>query len=273
MGHVLAKLRHIRRPINVMVTTMLDTAISIATLPYYRAYQFNTSKPLLMIANLATQSTESMDLLRLIAFWRERKLAELQYVSIACTVLAAAVIGAFSWDTVQHTYWLTHGFWHSSLVLSTLGILLSASQAAALQSLGPASIPKRIHALEPDRAKVTIARYSPLLISDTPTGFVPRKKMLFTWQGPIMLMSYSACLFLAGLTVLVCSPLIMREGRGPGYNIAIMYLTVAAAAGPIFLFCSFWAYHYVDIDSLPVESEADNETANSPFPLKHNMRV
>jgi len=136
-----------------------------------------------------------------------------------CTFLAAAVIGAFSWNTVQTAFWLTHGLWYSSLIFSILGILLSATQIAALHLLGPLPIPKRNRAFKLNRAKAAIAKYSPLLVSKTVSGNVPRKKMLFTWQGPVMLMSYSVCSFLAGLTILVCSPLIRREGWGPGYNV------------------------------------------------------
>jgi hypothetical protein len=31
-------------------------------------------------------------------------------------------------------------------------------------------------------------------------------------------------------------------------QIAIMYLTVFAGAGTMFVFCSFWVYHYVQLD-------------------------
>jgi hypothetical protein len=31
-------------------------------------------------------------------------------------------------------------------------------------------------------------------------------------------------------------------------QIAIMYLTVFAGAGVVFMFCSFWVYHYVELD-------------------------
>ncbi|PVI05713.1 hypothetical protein DM02DRAFT_516181, partial [Periconia macrospinosa] len=240
----------------------------IATLPYYRFYRFNTAEPLTRIAELATRSPESIELYRSIGFWRERKLAELQFVSIACTVLAAAVIGAFSWDTIHTAHWLTHGFWHSSLIFSILGILLSATQIAALHALGPLPMTKRHRVIEPSRMRAAIARYSTLLMSTTTSRSVPRKKMMFTWQGPTMLMSYSVCSFIAGLTILVCSPLIRREGWGPGYNIAIMYLTVLAVAGPIFMFCSFWAYHHVKTDIQFADYEMEDADEGSLSYLK-----
>ncbi|KAF2247983.1 hypothetical protein BU26DRAFT_393026, partial [Trematosphaeria pertusa] len=218
--------------------------IRIATLPYYRIYQFNAIGPLKRIATLATESQESPKLLRAISRWRARKLTELQFISISCAILAAAVIGAFSWITIEEAYWLTHGFWHGSLVLSILGILLSASQATVLHILGPLPSPAKT-----SRYHNAIQRYVPILLSRTSDGWKPRMKMVFTWQCPMMFMAYSVCAFLAGLTILVCTPLIRREGAwNAGCNIAVMYLTVSAIAGTMFVFCSYWVYYYVDLD-------------------------
>lgn len=44
----------------------------------------------------------------------------------------------------------------------------------------------------------------------------PRWKMVFVWQCPSMFLSYSVWLFLAGLTLFVCTPLI----RGDTWNSA-----------------------------------------------------
>lgn len=38
-------------------------------------------------------------------------------------------------------------------------------------------------------------------------------------------------------------------------EIAVIYLGVAAIAGAVFVFCSFWVYHYVDL-----EHEVDDTT-------------
>lgn len=202
--------------------------VQLATLPYYRLYQFNTIRPIEKIAAFASEDLpDSTKIAQALAIWRGRKLAELQFISIAvssrclqlrtwlilrkCTVLAAAVIGSFSWTTIEEAYWLTHGFWHSSLIFAILGILLCASEVTVLHLLGPVKTSPTFH------KKEDFEKYKPLLLSPsrTPHGprFVPRKKMVFTWQGPLMFMSYSVCTFLAGLTVLVCTPLI-RGGSG-----------------------------------------------------------
>lgn len=106
----------------------------------------------------------------------------------------------------------------------------------------------------------------------------PRWKMVFTWQCPMMFMSYSVCLFLLGLTMFVCTPLIRGDDWGPASNvsacapcsriasillsvrkIAVIYLGVAAVAVAVFIFCGFWVYHYVDL-----EHEADSITETEP---------
>jgi hypothetical protein len=136
--------------------------------------------------------------------------------------LAAAVIGSFSWNTVSDAYWLASALWHCSLVLSILGILLSAQQAAVLNLMG--ELPG--DCISPF-AKADVRRYLILMLSENQprelqseshTGrsglgvWKPRWKMVFTWQCPIMFMSYAVCLFLAGLTIFVCTPLI-RGGK------------------------------------------------------------
>ncbi len=106
-------------------------------------------------------------------------------------------------------------------MLSILGILLSAQQAAVLNLMG--ELPRKSAV---SLATVHVRRYLALMLSETgrQSGcsergdpqpgrdrlgvWRPHWKMVFIWQCPIMFMSYSVCLFLAGLTILVCTPLI-----------------------------------------------------------------
>lgn len=88
-----------------------------------------------------------------------------------------------------------------------------------------------------------------------------------------MLMSYSVCSFLAGLTILVCTPLLRRTPWNTESNIAVTYLAVAVITSLIFLFCSFWVYRFVDLehDVLLVDLEPDDlddatEAESSQFP-------
>jgi hypothetical protein len=120
-------------------------------------------------------------------------------------------------------------------------------------------------------------RYLPVLLSKNGTQYYPRQKMVFTWQCPLMFMSYSVCSFLAGITILVCTPLIHREGSwNAGCNvsttpnrsldkatnfreIAVMYLSICSVAGATFVFCGFWIYHYVDLGFDTHQDGSDGE--------------
>jgi hypothetical protein len=130
-----------------------------------------------------------------------------------------------------------------SLILAILGILLSASEVTVLDLLGPIRSP-------PQHGAAAMERYRPLLLAAVPlpspssisplqkTGtqatattagaaqsYVPRRKMVFIWQAPLMFMSYSVCAFLAGLTILVCSPFIRGEQEwGVGHNVRSSFL-------------------------------------------------
>ena len=69
---------------------------------------------------------------------------------------------------------------------------------------------------------------------------------------------------MAGLTLFVCTPLIRREKWNAASDvsfshtvdaisltitqIAVVYLATVVFAGTIFVFASFWIYHYVDLD-------------------------
>lgn len=179
-------------------------------------------------------------------------------------------------------YWLAPALWYGSLVLSILGILLSAQQIAVLHLLEAG----HSHG-DTSSAKAYVNRYLPLMLTEirqqrfeveeqmdgcvTMKEWKPRWKMVFTWQCPMMFTSYSVCFFLSGLTIYVCTPLIRKEEWNTSSNvvvprfplrskiifdqlywrfekIAMLYLAVAAIAGGAFLFCSFWVYHYVDLD-------------------------
>lgn len=140
---------------------------------------------------------------------------------LQCTVLAAGVIGAFSWSNVPQSYWLASALWYCSLLLSITGLLLSRQQDSVLDLLGA---PQR---QQDQRAACAEAdRYLPLLLTeahDTENGAErvrPKRKMVFLWQCSMMLMSYSATFYLVGLTVFVCSPLIQGRRDGPDSNVS-----------------------------------------------------
>jgi hypothetical protein len=150
-----------------------------------------------------------------------------------CAIVAAAVIGSFSWTAVSTSFWLCSAFWYCSLVFAIFGILLSAGQTAVLDLLGP---PRTFTESESTAAQADIRRYLPLMLTElrkhrdeaeTQAGtagvgiWKPRWKMVFTWQCPMMFMSYSVTSFLLGLTMFVCTPLIQGEAWSTESDVSI----------------------------------------------------
>ncbi|KAI9699598.1 MAG: hypothetical protein M1820_007097 [Bogoriella megaspora] len=213
--------------------------------------------PIRRIAEIeASDNPKPHTVLKLVSRWRNRKLMEIQWVSVACTVLAAAVIGSFSWFSVPDAYWLALAMWYSSLFLSILGIALAAQQLAVLNILG--ELPEES---ESEAAMGSLNRYLHLMLSrQYRLKPRPKWKMVFIWQCPTMFMSYSLSFFLLGLTLLVCTPLIRGGAWNTNKAVAIFYLVNGAAAGLVFLLCSFWIYHFVDLEYDALESEGkENE--------------
>lgn len=63
--------------------------------------------------------------------------------------------------------------------------------------------------------------------------YVPRKKMVLTWQTPVMFMSYAVCSFLVGLMILVVTLLIRNTGNwSDGLSVSIdCYMVNGLAPG------------------------------------------
>ncbi|KAI4158261.1 MAG: hypothetical protein LQ342_007596 [Letrouitia transgressa] len=140
-----------------------------------------------------------------------------------CAILAAAVIGSFSWDNITEPYWLASALWYSSLVLSILGVMISAQQVSILELLGV----RRNHRGDPLLTVSDVRRYLPLMLTEVH----PHQSALG-------------------------SAVQMTDGARPA--IAIVYLAVFGVAGAVFEFCSFWGYHYVDLGHWSDETlEAD----------------
>lgn len=69
-----------------VVTTSQTVFIRVLTFPYYRLFDFNTLGPINHVAKLTRQPDTFPALLRFLRRWRERKLAELQFISIAVRI-------------------------------------------------------------------------------------------------------------------------------------------------------------------------------------------
>jgi hypothetical protein len=122
-------------------------------------------------------------------------------------------------------------------VLSVVAILLSSSQAFIFSAL---NTPTAGYNSSGD-----FRRYLALIVAapnsestwkwenirpEELSECVPRWKMVFTWQAPMMLMAYAVAFFLAGLTVYICTPLFNGEVSTPGAKVRESHMKVQLIA-------------------------------------------
>ncbi|KAI3342134.1 hypothetical protein F4824DRAFT_191594 [Ustulina deusta] len=236
--------------------------MNLLTLPYYRFFRQNTLIPIKSIVKSYEQSRESDDTHRMFAAWQDRKLIELHFVQVAATLLSGAVIGCFSWAAREKEHWLGPASWYCSLILSLFAILLSSAEAFIFSTINsPAhSVPLRDRMSMICEMRGTIRDSVPA--GDREKGKLPRPRterasirwnMVFTWQAPMMLLAYSVIAFLMGVTIYITTPLYTDDTSLGGKSAAIFYLVGLFTGGAVFVWCSYWAYKFVDLDR-PLEA-------------------
>lgn len=69
------------------LAVLLKIIVNLGTLPYYRLFQYNTLRPIILIAVYCSQHGQGQKAMQQLAEWRSRKLGELQFISIAVSNL------------------------------------------------------------------------------------------------------------------------------------------------------------------------------------------
>lgn len=224
------------------------------------------------------------------------------------------MIGSFSWPLPDTIHWLGPASWYASLIMSFCAVLLSSSEhflyaatrdvaqhpdlrrrlnmvvrirgGAPADLLLSASPPPPSPAAQPPQvgqgSTGTAGGQNSAYAGAPPVRAEVRWNMVFTWQAPMMLLSYSLIGFLIGLTICVLTPL--YDGREYDdackvccfllfhfvgcfssrmtalitddllklrpVQIAILYIVFSIFAGVTFVWCSFWEYMHIDLGDL-----------------------
>ncbi|KAK7940783.1 uncharacterized protein PG986_013170 [Apiospora aurea] len=213
------------------------------TLPYYRFFRQNTLLPILAIAKAIDVRRDEEEIRSMVARWRARKLYELHYIQIALGPAA----------------------WYSCLILSLFAISLSSSEAFTLTNFrapGPILVEQpplssnlhaevsmiirleqglgdgeqdqrqRTAAASPDdREKDKAASPPP---PPPPARALVRWNMVFTWQAPM-------------------AAVLLRRRVPDGRDCLRLHTLVRrrrllGRKSAVFVWCSFWAYKFVDLD-------------------------
>ena len=154
------------------------------------------------------------------------------------TVNTAITVSIFSWPSLVDSPWYAEGCFYAALVLS-ISALIAVSQENVLLSDMRQSYASAIPSISdschedprhkpPDHFAALEGTISFLIVRQTKTTFSSKKSsaedivegvqkskgsalMMFLWQRPLMLMSYSWVLLVAGLTLHVLRPFILRR--------------------------------------------------------------
>ncbi|KAI1119801.1 hypothetical protein F5Y10DRAFT_290944 [Nemania abortiva] len=254
----------ISKSFNTTTDTLGTVLINLITLPYYRFFNQNTLLPIKSVQKIIQMDeSKEEEVLRILTSWQDRKLFELQFVQVAGTLLSGAVIGCFSWNVRDEEHWdekLGPASWYCCLVLSLFAILSSSTEAfifsSMKNSLRPISFQNRLSMIcHTENYPREVVYSAPTNDSEMGKPVAPppvhchiRWNMVFTWQAPIMLLSYGVIAFLVGISVYIITPLYTNDQSLGGKPAAIFYLTALVASGAVFVWSSFWAYKFVSLD-------------------------
>ncbi|KAI9164086.1 hypothetical protein HJFPF1_05722 [Paramyrothecium foliicola] len=201
-----------KNPVNLRL--FVRVCLKILTFSYSGAYNYHTLNPITDIAHIVNGVEDRIEVIRALSRFRQLKDEELSFVTKAATLSAAAVVGIFSWPATEKTLWVAKMLWNWSFFLSTFALISSAHQRLLRH------LPKKEEKdcqVEFSDEKIKLALNLFLQPPPHPTKLPTKNspepqhrrisiKMLWVWQCPTMLMSYSWVLFLVGYALHVLTP-------------------------------------------------------------------
>ncbi|KAF3909569.1 hypothetical protein AA313_de0205487 [Arthrobotrys entomopaga] len=228
----------VKKPLQSQLFRLL---VLLVTLPYHRFFLYNNLRPVEIIEKFAPYGTENGSpdrekICGLLKNWRARKKGELDFISIAGVAITAIVTATLSWAAVEQSHWVGIACFYSSLIMSIIGMLLSAQQVTLLTLLG--EFPDDWRRVK----KKFIEGYLNQLLteeknhnlSDQIVREIPRSErryivhrwrlswqMIFVWQIPMMAVGYGFLFYIIGLSALVLTPL-FRDGWGDDAKVNIL---------------------------------------------------
>ncbi|KAK0666619.1 hypothetical protein QBC41DRAFT_280517 [Cercophora samala] len=177
----------------------------ILAFSYSGALHHHTVQPMQCIQRNQNYLSDKRTVIASLARFRETKSEELAFATIS----GAAAIGVFSWPSTERTIFIAKMLWNWSLFLSFFALISSAHQR--LLRLLPSD-------QSDDFSDADLARCLSLFLQppvpEPPgqggkKGVVHRevsRRMVWFWQCPTMLMSFSWVFFLMGYTLHLLTP-------------------------------------------------------------------
>ncbi|KAI1760087.1 hypothetical protein GGR53DRAFT_526516 [Hypoxylon sp. FL1150] len=221
---------------------LLNIIIQIVTISYSGAYAHDTVNPIKTIEEhqKCDDETSRAKLIEALVNFHNIKTEEQLFVTKAATLSGAAVIGVFSWPATEKTVWAAKLLWNWSLFLSSFSLISSAHQRLLRH------LPKsKLDGAEFDNARLRQALnlflQPPLSgadLSDKRRLCRISNRMLWIWQCPIMLMSYSWVLFLVGYALHLLTPFFDPSRSEISFDAAVVTVSGCALVVLNFAFCA-----------------------------------
>ncbi|KAI2620766.1 hypothetical protein GGS26DRAFT_307639 [Hypomontagnella submonticulosa] len=221
---------------------LFNIFLQITTMSYSGAYAYHTVNPIeiIKIHQEYDDETSRSKLIKALVNFRNIKSEELSFVSKAATLSGAAVIGVFSWPMTEKTMWAAKMLWNWSLFLSSFSLISSAHQRL-LRHL-PKSEPEGM-AFNDAKLQLALNLFlqPPLDVTNLSVKPALRRissRMLWIWQCPMMLMSYSWVLFLVGYALHLLTPVFDPAQSENSFTVAVITVSGCALVVLNFIFCA-----------------------------------
>ncbi|KAK4170957.1 hypothetical protein QBC36DRAFT_350684 [Triangularia setosa] len=180
--------------------TVPSIVFRIFAFSYSGALRYHTVQPVQDIQRNQNYREDKNGVIASLARFRQTKSEELRFATIS----GAAVIGVFSWPSTERTVWIAKMLWNWSLFMSFFALISSAHQRLLRR------LPEEPSDLLSDGDLVrclSLFLQPPVAPGDKMFNRDISARMLWFWQCPTMLMSFSWVLFLAGYTLHILTPI------------------------------------------------------------------
>ncbi|CAG1986056.1 unnamed protein product [Fusarium graminearum] len=179
----------------------------LLTFTYAGAYRHHTRLPIEAIAENQDYGQNKNETIVSLVQFRRLKTEELRFVQGGATLSGAAAIGVFSWPTTEKALWATKMLWNWGLFFSLFALISSAHQRLLRH------LPEKFdQEFDDQQFEVALSLFLKPVVGQQRSAREVSCRMLWFWQCPIMLMSYSWVFFVNGYVLHLLSPVFDTSG-------------------------------------------------------------
>ncbi|CAG1973120.1 unnamed protein product [Fusarium graminearum] len=217
----------------------------LLTFTYAGAYRHHTRLPIEAIAENQDYGQNKNETIVSLVQFRRLKTEELRFVQGGATLSGAAAIGVFSWPTTEKALWATKMLWNWGLFFSLFALISSAHQRLLRH------LPEKFdQEFDDQQFEVALSLFLKPVVGQQRSAREVSCRMLWFWQCPIMLMSYSWVFFVNGYALHLLSPVFDTSGAETSEEVSILTLCGCGLVVLNFTFCGKLCRHRLAVARL-----------------------